>query len=132
MKHGNNDSKPALKKLQTPLGAGAGHPIATGSNQRWSLSGLASDLVRDVESDRRKIKAETFMELAAFHGVPLDPLPARGDPGQMPERDMPLTRLRPPRRAGCFPGPCRTSSGPCTRVSRTCSGSSALTRLPWR
>jgi hypothetical protein len=41
--------------------------LPTESNQRCSLSGLASDLVRDFESGRRNIEAETFMELA---GVP--------------------------------------------------------------
>ena len=39
--------------------------LLTGSNQSRSLSGPATDLVRDFESGGRNIKAEAFMELAA-------------------------------------------------------------------
>ena len=39
------------------------------SGGRWTKASLG-----DYESGRRKIKAETFAELAAFYGVPLDAL----------------------------------------------------------
>ena len=39
------------------------------SGRRWTKDSLG-----DYESGRRSIKAETFAELAAFYGVPLDAL----------------------------------------------------------
>ena len=39
------------------------------SGGRWTKASLG-----DYESGRRRIKAETFAELAAFYGVPLDAL----------------------------------------------------------
>ena len=47
------------------------------SGGRWTKHSVS-----DYESGRRRIKAETFAELAAFYGVPLRTL--------LPDNDMPL------------------------------------------
>ena len=47
------------------------------SGGRWTKASLG-----DYESGRRRMRAETFVELAAFYGVPLDAL--------LPGSDMPL------------------------------------------